>query len=322
MNIEAPIRVPHGRPAPALQFLRLLALAMLTTSASAQIHGTIAYRDCAACPEMVNIPAGDFLMGTAPGEEDRELLGDTFRNRSHPRHMVDVRRFSAGRFEVTRGQYRVFVQATRHTGDGCFAWNGTEFEMDPSKSWRSPGYAQDDNHPAACVSWEDASAYASWLSRTTGRRYRLLSEAEWEYAARAGTLGARYWEDAGGASCLYANGADATTEAHVPDARNWGAMNCSDGRAYTAPVGSFRANAFGLHDMLGNVAEWTQDCWNANYDGVPTDGRAWDSGDCAMRAVRGGAWNESPAGLRAAYRVGSPVVIRVDGRGFRVARDE
>ncbi|MEK7232051.1 MAG: formylglycine-generating enzyme family protein [Pseudomonadota bacterium] len=309
-----------------LVLVSLLMLAALQSVAAAQdpphkAAGAV-FRDCADCPEMVVIPAGRFVMGAAPGEEEREELSDQFRNRSQPQHRVDVKSFSAGKFEVTRGQYRVFAEATGRSGDGCFVWTATEFEKDPTKDWRNPAYAQDDSHPVACVSWDDASAYVQWLSQKTGRHYRLLSEAEWEYAARAGTTSARFWGDAGNMSCGYANGADLTAEAQVPGASNWAVANCSDRYAYTAPVGSYRANAFGLHDMLGNVWEWTQDCWNANYSGAPADGSAWAAGDCFLRVVRGGSWEDAPLGLRAAYRVGSPTVIRVYIRGFRVARSE
>ena len=283
--------------------------------------GTV-FRDCADCPEMVVIPAGRFVMGAAPGEEEREALSEQFRNRSQPRHGVAVKSFSAGKFEVTRGQYRVFAEATGRSSDGCFVWTGTGFEKDQTKDWRNPGYAQDDPHPVACVSWDDASAYVRWLSQKTGQDYPLLTEAEWEYAARAGTATTRFWGDDGNISCSFANGADLTTQAQVPDASNWDSVNCNDRYAYTAPVGSYRANAFGLYDMLGNVWEWTQDCWNGNYSGAPTDGSTWAAGDCLLRVVRGGSWEDGPLGLRAAYRVGSPTVIRVYIRGFRVARTD
>jgi formylglycine-generating enzyme required for sulfatase activity len=285
------------------------------------VPGTV-FKDCAECPEMVVIPAGRFVMGAAPGEEDRETLAEQFRNRSEPQHAVNVKRFSAGKFEVTRGQYRVFAEATGHRSDGCFVWAQTQFENDAAKDWRNPGYAQDDLHPVACVSWNDASAYVKWLSDKTGKRYRLLTEAEWEYAARAGSTTARFWGDAGDMSCRFANGADLATHAQVPGANNWPIAPCNDRYAYTAPAGSYRANAFGLYDMLGNVEEWTQDCWNASYSGAPTDGSASTAGDCSQRAVRGGSWGHAPVGLRAAYRVGSPTVIRVYGRGFRVARTD
>jgi sulfatase modifying factor 1 len=138
-----------------------------------------------------------------------------------------------------------------------------------------------------CVSWEDASAYVRWLSQKTGKRYRLLTEAEWEYAARADTTTTRFWGDDAHRSCDYANGADVAAAARLSDVSIGAHALCDDRYAYTAPVGSYRANAFGLHDMLGNVWEWTQDCWNTTYSGAPTDGTAWDAGDCSMRAVRG-----------------------------------
>ena len=267
---------------------------------------------------MVEIPPGRFLMGTAPDEEERENLSDEFRGRSTPQREVRIARFAASRFEVTRGQYRTFAEATGRDGDGCFTWTGSTFEVGARLNWRNPGYAQDDRHPAVCVSWEDAIAYVRWLGQRTGRAYRLLSEAEWEYAARAGTTTARFWGEDGNLSCAYANGADRAT---AGSAGPLGRAACDDGHAYTAPAGSFRANAFGLHDMLGNVGEWTQDCWNGNYARAPSDERAASTGDCTMRSVRGGSWDDAPAGLRAAYRVGSPVTVRLYSRGFRVARD-
>ena len=301
------------RYAPGTAFLLLLLL-MLPPPAGAA-------RDCAECPDMVIVPAGRFVMGATPGEEERTGLSDQFRNRSQPLRTVNVRRFSAGKFEVTRGEYRAFAEATGHRGEGCFVWGGSDFRMEPAKSWREPGFAQDDTHPVTCVSWEDASAYAAWLSRRTGRKYRLPTEAEWEYAARAGTTTTRYWGDDANRSCEYSNGADRSTAARVPGASGWGVADCDDRHPYTAPVGSFRPNAFGLHDMLGNVEEWTQDCWQGDYRGAPIDGSAATAGDCSLRAVRGGAWDDAPVGVPAAYRVGSPVTIRVHRRGFRVAAD-
>jgi formylglycine-generating enzyme required for sulfatase activity len=270
---------------------------------------------------MVVIPAGQFVMGAAPGEEERANLSEEFRNRSQPQRRVSVKRFSAGKFEVTREEYRAFAEATGRTGDGCFVWSGNAFDWIPAYGWRNPGFAQDDAHPVTCVSWEDANAYVAWLSQQAGKRYRLLTEAEWEHAARAGTTTTRYWGDDPGRTCEYANGADRSTAALVPGADSWPVANCDDRYPYTAPVGSFRPNAFGLHDMLGNVEEWTQDCWIGNFRGAPTDGSAVTTGDCYMRAVRGGSWLDAPIGVPAAYRVGSPAPVRVYRRGFRVATD-
>ncbi len=281
-----------------------------------------AFKDCAECPEMVPIPAGRFVMGAAPGEEERENVPVQFRNRSQPQYWVNVVSFAAGRYEVTRGQYRVFAEATGRSSEGCFVWTGSKFERDLSKDWRNPGYAQDDTHPVACVSWEDAIAYVAWLSQKTGKDYRLLTEAEWEYAARAGTTTTRFWGDDGNMSCGYANGADLTAKAQVPGFSNSLVANCNDRYAYTAPVGSYRANAFGLHDMLGNVFEWTLDCWNENYHGASTDGSAWMKGTCSQRVVRGGSWSNVPQYLRAAYRGRLTSADRSGNVGLRVDRTD
>lgn len=280
------------------------------------------FRDCEACPQLVRIPPGEFLMGAGAGEEERERLGESFRNRSVPQRRVRIAAFAIGRFEVTRGEFRRFVEATGHAADACFVWAGSEHRLDSATAWHNPGYLQDERHPATCVSWEDAQAYVRWLSQLTGRRYRLPSEAEWEYAARARSVTPRFWGADGHSACAHANGADARLRAALPAAADWDAADCDDGHVYTAPAGSFLANAFGLHDMLGNAAEWTADCWHPDYRNAPADGQARADGDCWMRSVRGGAWDEGPAGLRAAYRVGSPVVIRVYTRGFRVVRED
>jgi len=250
---------------------------VLFIAASVAMAQPQSFRDCAECPEMVAIPAGRFMMGAAPGEEDAEGLDEYFKYRSDPRHAVEVRRFSAGKYEVTRAQYRIFAEATKRVASGCWGWGGTDFVWEPKMDWRSPGFAQDDRHPVTCVSWDDASAYAKWLSERTGKRYRLLTEAEWEYAARAGTVTSRYWGESREDACHYANGADHTTRAQARHASGWHVADCKDGYAYTAPVGTYRPNAFGLHDMLGNVREWTQDCWNGHYKGAPTDGSACGS---------------------------------------------
>jgi formylglycine-generating enzyme required for sulfatase activity len=278
-------------------------------------------QDCADCPQLVRIPAGRFVMGAAPGEEDRERLAAEFRHRSEPQRPIEVPSFLAGRFEITRAQYRAFAEATGRGSDGCFVWTDSGFELQRDKGWRTPSYPQDDSHPAVCISWNDAQAYLAWLQQKTGRAYRLLSEAEWEYAARAGTTTARFWGDDAQGSCRNANGADLTAQREVPGTIIHDFVRCDDGHAYTAPAGSYAPNAFGLYDMLGNAWEWVQDCWNTDYAEMNSGARAQASGDCSRRVVRGGSWDDSPTALRAAYRVGSPTTVRVYGRGFRVARD-
>ncbi len=261
---------------------------------AAMSRGTV-FRDCADCPEMVVIPTGSFTMGSPERETDR------YPNEG-PQHPVSIRQaFAAGKYEVSKAQFGRFVAESGHSvGGGCYWWTGSKFELDAAKSWRSPGYAQTENDPVACVSWEDAKAYTRWLSQKTGKTYRLLTEAEWEYAARAGT------------STAYSFGDTITTQQ----------ANHSNTLERTVPVGSYPANAFGLHDMHGNVWEWTQDCWNANYNGAPSDGSAWTAGDCGPRVLRGGSWVNSPRNLRSAVRFGGPVGYRIINSGVRVSRTQ
>jgi sulfatase modifying factor 1 len=169
-----------------------------------------------------------------------------------------------------------------------------------------------------CVSWADAQAYVRWLSRKTGKGYRLLSESEWEYAARAGTTTRRPWGDVAEAGCAHANIADATARRIVPGITLGTA--CDDGHAYTSPAGTYHANAFGLHDMLGNVWEWTADCWSESHVGAPADGSARMDGDCSYRVLRGGSWSNNSDGIRSAHRNGEALGTRFGGYGFRVAR--
>ena len=167
------------------------------------------------------------------------------------------------------------------------------------------------------MSWEDARGYVRWLSRETGEEYRLLTEAEWEYVARAGTQTARYWGERETEQCRFGNGADAAVLREYPD---WTTVSCNDGYIRTAPIGLFEPNGFGLYDILGNVWEWTQDCWNESYSGAPADGSAWSSGDCSQRVSRGGAWDGPPRALRSANRFRYSAEFRYNGFGFRVAR--
>ena len=267
------------------------------------------FKDCPECPEMVVIPAGSFRMRGVSGGGG----GD-----EKPVHTVRVPKpFAAGKFEVTRGEFAAFVNATGHgSGDGCYVYNGSEWSQDGSKNWRDPGYSQTGRDPVACVNWDDIQAYIDWLSRQTGKRYRLLSEAEWEYAARAGTSTKYSFGNSEGGLCVYGNGADQSTNF------NWRNKSCNDGYGNrTAPAGSFKANRFGLHDMHGNVWEWVDDCNNESYDGAPTNGGVWSSGDCSPRVLRGGSWYSKPEYMRSAARYGGHFTGgRINFVGFRVAR--
>ena len=170
-----------------------------------------------------------------------------------------------------------------------------------------------------CVNWHDARAYVEWLSRKTGEGYRLLSESEWEYVARGGTETARYWGESEVGQCRYANGADNATKRRDSDWK-WAIASCDDGHARTSPVGSYEENGFGLRDVLGNVWEWVEDCWNESYRGAPRDGSAWESGECGRRVLRGGSWFSGPRYVRSAFRLGITTGNRINYYGFRVAR--
>ena len=266
------------------------------------------FRDCPGCPEMVVVSSGSFEMGSPESEAGR------FDDEGPVRQVTMARPFAVGVNEVTRGELARFVSATgRSMRDGCWTYESGEGEWRSGRHWRSPGFSQTDGHPVVCVGWNDAKAYVRWLSGETGEEYRLPSEAEWEYVARAGTRTARYWGEGGSGQCRYANGADAST------GFDW-RTGCNDGHARTSPVGSYEANGYGLHDVLGNVWEWTEDCWNGSYAGAPRDGSAWTSGECGRRVLRGGSWLHEPRFLRSAGRDWGTSDDRSGNLGFRVAR--
>ena len=282
-------------------------------------------RDCDDCPEMVVVPVGTFRMGCVSGDECR--------NNEHPVHEVEVASFALSKYEVTRGQFAAFVAATAYVARGCsvyalevrsFARDRWGWEFDQQASWEASGFEQGEIDPVVCVSWEDAQAYVRWLGRETGQDYRLPSEAEWEYAARAGTTTPFYWGTRVNDHCLHGNGTDRTAERTFRARRStsaWRSSDCTDGVARTAAVGSYSPNAFGLYDMAGNVNEWVEDCWHDNYSGAPRDGSAWTSGgDCDRRVGRGGSWNYRVESLRSAERFAPYAGHRSSTYGFRVAR--
>ena len=265
---------------------------------------------------MVVIPAGKFMMGAAPGLVERRPVEE-------PYHAVAVARpFAIGRFEITRAQFAAFVREAGYyrVEPGCVYWNleRKDWDNDPGRTWENPGFPQGDTHPAVCVPWQAAKAYVDWLNRKTGKPYRLPSEAEWEYAARAGTETRWYWGDALAAACSNANLSDAAAKAAYA---HWNTFECNDRHPYTAPVGSFKPNAFGLHDMIGNAWEWTEDCYNRGYQGAPADGRPWLEGMCEKRVARGTSWLTGPRFSRVTFRVDNLTDYRMVQMGFRVARD-
>ena len=228
--------------------------------------------------EMVSIPGGIFRMGDLKGGGDDD---------ERPAHSVTVPAFKMGKYEVTFDQW-----------DACVAGGGCSRYTPDDGGWGRG------NRPVINVSWDDAHAFIDWLNDKTGGNYRLPTEAEWEYAARAGSATAYSWGNSIGSN-----------RANCDD-------DCGDRWNNTAPVGSFSANAWGLHDMHGNVWEWVQDCTNDSYIGAPTYGGVWTSGDCSKRITRGGAWLNTVNALRSAYRVGWNPSAQDNEQGFRLAQDK
>ena len=255
------------------------------------LRGPVSFRDCDAhCPQMALIPPGKFLMGSEPSEKETKV-------NEKPRHAVEIAySFSVGVYEVTYEDWEACVNE-----GGC-----SSMPLDEHESSR------DKKLPVTHVTWHEAKGYTDWLSGRTGLDYRLPSEAEWEYVARADT------------TSLFHTGQVITSEQANYDGRyDWrrsGVLTSDIYRGRTLEVGSFEANPFGLHDIHGNVSEWTLDCYNSHYDGAPEDGRAWNTGNCARRAVRGGSWRDKPLDIRSARRHANAPDERSSQIGFRVVR--
>ncbi|WP_145003777.1 dihydropyoverdine dehydrogenase [Pseudomonas oryzihabitans] len=273
----------------------LLSAALPAFAAADKAPGTV-FKDCKNCPEMVVLPAGSFLMGTPESEVGRQPD-------EGPQHQVTFARpFAISRYQITAAELDAYVKATgvrlpdgdTRPGRQCLAGK--------------PRYPQGPRQPAVCVSYQDVADYAAWLSRTTGHRYRMLSEAEREYGARAGSTGAFPFAMDPGPNYSIAK-----------HANTYGA---GDGYNYTSPVGSFPPNAFGVYDMHGNVYEWVADCWHDHYRGAPADGSAWiDDPRCELVEIRGNDWGEPPVFSRSGNRNNAYRTDRGDWLGFRVARE-
>ncbi len=284
------------------------------------------FNDCRDCPDMVVIPAGSNQMGSTADERRREGVLKLFADREEPRHLVTIAKpFAMSKYEVTRGLYAQFAKET-HLSDaeGCAVYDPKtdKWPIQAGFSWHHPGFPQTDKHPAVCISWTDAHAFAAWFAQKTGKPYRLPSEAEWEYAARGGTDTARYWGDAAEPACEKTNIMSRGTLQKLGWPASWNnELLCSGDHAFTQPVGSYDANPFGLYDMIGNVWEWVADCYHENYIGAPADGSAWDEPNCKTRLPRGGAFHSSPWLARAATRGKSDPVYPGVAAGIRLVRD-
>lgn len=259
-------------------------------------------------PQMIELPAGQFTMGCTAGWDDQ--LGGC-RENEYPAHSVQVKAFAMARHEITVQQFQRFVEATHYVTTAEFQQQGCAIQdlhkpsawiMSTSHHWRNPGFPQQALHPVVCVSWQDAQAYTQWLAKETGQAYRLPTEAEWEYAARGAKITAFAWGNQADHHFANVKGVEATDQ--------W---------AQTAPVGQFAANPFGLHDMAGNVWEWTADCWQANYQSTASVEHTCSQN--AFRARRGGGWDNVPASARSAARSPASLLDRSYVLGFRVAKD-
>lgn len=303
-NIIRPIRVMFAG-------LAFAASVALFGSASAASYLDRTFRECPDCPQMIAIPAGKFIMGSPRTEQGR------FDSES-PQHEVAIRAFALGKYDVTTDEFLEFLRDTGYQPQPCDPILGLTWVSPGDGHAYPPSFVEEPQWPATCLSWNDAQAYIAWLNRkvrdlASARHsrdgpYRLPSEAEWEYAARAGTTTSRWWGDAVGNGDANCNGCGS----------KW------DGKLI-APVGSFRPNRFGLYDMLGNVWQWVEDCWHENYVEAPKDGRPWlVDGDCTKRIMRGGSWSNLAVFVRSAARGHADAAGRdfdySSYTGFRVAR--
>lgn len=302
--------------------------AAVVTPATAQPPAPKEFRDCADadCPQMVRLLGGTFQMGDGSGDGEADAKKPVYafsgggEGDNKPAHSVTLGAFAIGKYEVTRGEYAAFTRESgRAVGGDCYALDSAgSWKKQASATWQSPGFSQSERDPVTCISWEDAKAYVAWLSQKTGQRYRLPSEPEWEYAARGGSTSTFWWGDSDNDICDYANSRDQTLKQKFS---SWtDASSCNDGHLYTAPVGSYRPNGFGLFDMAGNVWEWVEDCYAATYNLQPRNGAAYTSEPCSSRVFRGGAWDNISGGLRSAYRRRISPTGRFGAGGFRVAR--
>jgi formylglycine-generating enzyme required for sulfatase activity len=264
-----------------------------TSSVPALPPGTV-FRDCPTCPLMTVLPAGSFNQRIESQVSRAEVIGLPFAIAQH---------------EVSVGEFAEFVAATQLEPQGCEIYDG-EWKLAPDVNWMNAAPAQTALHPATCVSWDDATAYVSWLSQRTQQRYRLPNATQWQYAALGRFDAVRPWRDDADA-CTYGNVADRTAATRYP---GWTVHSCSDEYAQAAPVGSFAANAYGLHDLFGNVFEWLDDCSLEAAD-------ATAKRECVEHESRGGSWFTEPQFVRTSYRNSFPSTYRSTSIGFRIVRE-
>ena len=282
------------------------------------------FSDCSQCPEMVVIPGGQALIGSNKNDNEKghQSIGETGRGDTEkPEFTVTMSQFALAKTEVTRGQFKKFIESSGYAlSTGCWVFKTALWKFDKKRNWANPGFKQDDNHPVVCVNWNDAQGYTEWLSDMTGKTYRLASEAEWEYAARGGEKNTYVWGNNIGRACEYANIYDVVGDQKIKS--KWlKEVPCEDGAIYTQSVAQYKANGFGLYDMTGNVMEWVDDCWFKQHDVTNISGKSRRGGACVKRVQKGSHYQFSHLSLRPAARWSDEPIDRSIYGGFRVMRE-
>lgn len=271
-------------------------------------------KHCENCPEMISVMGGDFLIGSSDFQDDEQ-----------PVKKIKIAAFMVSRFEITVSQYSKFIDEVGFQEQSpCLVMgeNGSWYQNNEA-SWDNPGFEQGPTHPVVCISWQASKAFVKWLNTKiddTQPQFRLLSESEWEYVAKAGTQTTYWWGNNEEDFCQYTNGADAVAFEQYPQ---WiKAGKCSDGHLYTAPVGFYeKPNKFGAEDMIGNVWEWVEDCYKDGYSALANNGDPQQMSPCEKRVFRGGAWGDYGSFyLRSTYRGAWPSGGAFSNVGLRIAR--
>jgi formylglycine-generating enzyme required for sulfatase activity len=275
-------------------------------------------------PVMVNIPAGQLTLhpNTTTKKDGTVVTTGT------EVATLAIKPFRLAKYEVTVKEFGHFVAATNYPlATSCRQMDSKKWFAERPGSWAKNKHSSSEFEPVTCIGWAAAQAYVVWLSKETGKHYRLPSEVEWEYAARAGTTTDYFWGDEATQACSFANTADQAAEAAIKrdydgleSKDHVGVLACNDKTGYASVVGIYQPNAFGLHDMIGNINEFTQDCANETYPGEATDARARNTGDCSKRMIRGGSWHWEPFAMtkRTPWNVDFIGALE----GFRIAEDQ
>ncbi len=306
------------------KYLLIVIIPVLFSLKSNTIEEIKSFKDCKSCPEMIEIPEGSVYIGS-----HEEEIGRKKGERNRVKATIE-KPFAIAKTEVTLAQFRVFMKESKYKSNvpirngepliGCNYYDGKSYGYIASHNWENPGYPQREDAPVVCVSWSDAKAYCDWLSKKTGREYRVPSTVEFEYATRAGSSSPWFWGTDPELACDYANVGDRTFSNQFPTRP---IFPCTDGYVFTSSVAKFKPNAFGLYDMIGNAWEWTNDCFKNNLDDAPIDGSSYQgtNEECVFRTPKGGSWISGVAWGRTAVRSRDGADYKSFMLGFRVAAE-